>query len=529
MATLSFMGAAGTVTGSCSLVEEGGVRFLVDCGMFQGNRTVRELNFKPFPFDAKTIDFLILTHAHIDHSGLLPKLTKAGFNGPIYCTRPTMDLLEFMLLDSAHIQESNVERLNRRNQRRNLPELEPLYTRKDAEDTLKLLQSHGYEEWFEPAKGMQVRFWNAGHILGSASAEVKIEQGSDANLLRMLFSGDLGPDEKVFHPEPSATDGFDYIVCESTYGNRDRDDYTLEKRRAALRDEIIQGHQRGGNIVIPSFAVERSQELLHDIGALMASGELPEITVFLDSPLANKVTEVFIKYADTLDDLAVDEAALFRDKNFRLVKSVDESKAINRIKGGAIIISASGMCDAGRIKHHLINNLWRKEATVLFVGFQAPGTLGSVIRSGEKDVRIHGKNIRVRATIRSIGNYSAHADQGELVDWIMERGPVVGRLFLNHGEDESRTVLRDLLATKGIDKDRIVLPQFDESFDLVAGTARSKGRAPARIADSQLTEDWHNRFAAFSLALANRIEQEPDAGKRSRLIEKLAEALEGEG
>jgi len=526
MATLTFCGAAGTVTGSCSLIENGDRRFLIDCGLYQGNKSVKELNVQPFPFDPGAIDFLVLTHAHIDHSGLIPKLVKAGFTGPIYATQATADLLQFMLPDSAYIQESNAERQNRKRRRRNLPEVKPIYDSDDAARALEQLHPVEYESWFEPSAGVHVCYWNAGHILGSASAELRLDDTPSGNPLRMLFSGDLGPDEKVFHPEPDAPEGFDYVVCESTYGGRDRDDYTIEKRRAALRDELRQGLERGGNVVIPSFAVERSQELLHDIGVLLARGEIPQATVFLDSPLARKATEVFIRHAGSLEDVDVPTEDLFRDPHFRLVQTVNESKAINKIKSGAIIISASGMCDAGRIKHHLINNIWRKESTVLFVGYQAPGTLGHILTSGKTDVRIHGKEFKVRAAIRRMGNYSAHADQGELADWITERSPVVGRLFLNHGEDDARKALSDLLVERGLDPSKIVLPAFDEHYELVAGTAESKGRIAERIDDRALERDWHSDYAVFILRLADLLEETTDPNQRTQIIARLSDALE---
>lgn len=526
MTTLTFCGAAGTVTGSCSHLATPHGNFLIDCGLFQGTRTTQNLNYGDFPFDVAGVDFLILTHAHIDHSGLLPKLVRAGFSGAIFATEPTADLLQFMLRDSAYIQESNVERLNKKRQRRGETLLKPLYELPDAEETLKLIRTEDYEKWFEPKPGVRVRFWNAGHLLGSASAEVLIED-SKTESLSLLFSGDLGPEEKVFHPEPDAPSGYDYIVCESTYGNRDRDDYTLEKRRHAIRDELIRGLSRGGNVVIPSFAVERSQELLHDIGVLLKNGEIPEATVFLDSPLARKVTEVFIKYSKEMEDIEVDEAELFRDKNFRLVQNVAESKAINRVKGGAIIISASGMCNAGRIKHHLANNIWRPESTILFVGYQSPGTLGHIITSGAKEVRIHGKECKVRAEIRRLGNYSAHADQGELIDWIVERGPARGGLFLNHGEDDARATLRDLLAERGVDRDRVVLPHFDESFELVSGTVPvSKGQPKPRLPEESMQRDWYNDYAAFVLDLGNKLRDTEAADDRRDLIHRLTAALE---
>ncbi len=525
MTTLSFYGAAGTVTGSCSLLETGAHRCLVDCGLFQGNKTVRALNDAPFPFEAKAPDFLLLTHAHTDHTGLVPKLMKQGFAGPIYATSATIDLLTFMLPDSGRIQESEAERSNRWRKRRNKPLIEPLYTEADAKAALERMVPVEYDEWIEPAPGFHARWGNAGHILGSASIEVKFQEKDNGNTMRLLFSGDLGPDEKVFHPEPGGEQGFDYIICESTYGDRERADYTLDGRREALRKELVAGLERGGNIVIPSFAVERSQELLHDIGVLLANGDIPKATVFLDSPLASKVTDVFIKHAAHLEDVEVPNAELFRDPNFRITRSVDDSKAINDIKGGAIIVSASGMADAGRVLHHLKNNIWRPECTVLFVGYQASGSLGSIIQSGKSDVRIHGKDFKVSAAIRTIGNYSAHADQSELIDWIMERAPVAGGLFLNHGDNDARAELRRLLGERGMDVGSILMPEFDESFDLTAGTPKSKGRTAPRIEQAALERDWYNDYAAFMLALGNAMEDDANEGKRKEILAALKDTL----
>ncbi|MEN0001201.1 MAG: MBL fold metallo-hydrolase, partial [Pseudomonadota bacterium] len=455
-----------------------------------------------------------------------------GFDKPIFATEPTCDLLTFMMKDSAKIQMSNNMRDNRKRQRKGLEPVEPLYTDADAKRVLELLKPiEGYDIWFEPSPGVHVRYWNAGHILGSASAEVKFEDSESGNMMRVLFSGDIGPEEKVFHPEPGGETGFDYIVCESTYGDRDRDDYTLEKRRDMLRKELVRGLSAGGNVVIPAFAVERSQELLHDIGVLLAQGELPQATVFLDSPLAKNVTDVFIKHAHTLDDVAIDNSKLFRDEQFRLVESVDESKAINRINGGAIIISASGMADAGRIKHHIKNNIWKHNCTILFVGYQAPGTLGHIITSGADMVRIHGKEYVVKADIRRLGNYSAHADQGELIDWVLERAPIAGGLFLNHGDDDAREELTRMLAERGMDADMIFMPQFDESFDLVAATAETKGRVRSRgkmaerIPADELLTDWNNDYAAFIVALTQRLNTAENDRERRQLLRDLQNVL----
>ena len=524
MATrVTFHGGAGTVTGSCYRIEHSRGQFLIDCGMFQGTKTVRELNYGTFPFEPHAIDFVLLTHAHIDHSGLLPKLSKHGFKRAIHATEPTADLLSFMLPDSGHIQESEVEQLNRRNRRRGAPAVAPIYTRSDAEDCLRQIQGVGYEKWIEPGPGVRARFWNAGHILGSASIELHIEDG--AGTLHLLFSGDLGPDEKVFHLDPDAPAGFDYVVCESTYGDRDRADATVEERRRALRDEINDALAAGGNLVIPAFAVERTQELLHDIGVLMAERQVRDVPVFLDSPLASNATQVFTKHAAALENIALDEDKLFRNPNFRFVESVNESKSLNQITAGAIIIAASGMCEAGRIRHHLKNNLWRARATVLFVGYQAPGTLGRLILDGEKSVSMFGDEVAVRARIREIGNYSAHADQKELVAWVVERRPVHGGIFLTHGEDQARAALREHLIAAGCAEALTHLPRIDESFELMAAGAPASQPRTARIPDSEIARDWHNDYAVLLLDLSRQLERLPDDEMRRQLLRRLRSAL----
>jgi metallo-beta-lactamase family protein len=520
---LIFHGGAGTVTGSCYLIEHRAGRFLVDCGLFQGPKSVRELNYRRFPFAPEGIDFLLLTHAHIDHSGLVPKLCRHGFAGRIHATEPTIDLASFMLPDSGHIQESEVERLNRRNRKRDRATVEPIYTRADAEACLAQMASHDYESWFEPGPGVRARFWNAGHILGSASIELQIAQDSGTPL-HLLLSGDLGPDEKVFHPEPDAPAGLDYIVCESTYGDRDRADATVVERRAVLGREINDALGAGGNLLIPAFAVERTQELLHDIGVLLLERQIPERPVFLDSPLAHNATKVFARHSAELEDIALDEARLFRNPNFRFVESVEDSKAINRITSGAIIIAASGMCEAGRIRHHLKANLWRPQATVLMVGYQAPGTLGAILQSGEKLVRMMGEEVAVKARIRSIGNYSAHADQQELVAWIRERLPVRGGIFLTHGEDRAREALRAQLLAGGIDAP-VHLPLLDEAFALEPAAPPRRRRVAQRVADEQITEDWHNDYARLLLGLGRALEQLRDDAARRELLRRMRRLL----
>ena len=527
--TLIFHGAAGTVTGSCYRVVHPGGQFLVDCGMFQGNKTVRDLNLKPLPFDAKAIDYLLLTHAHIDHAGLLPKLTRNGYRKPMFMTEPTSGLLEYLLPDAAGIQESEAERESRKRSRRADPPVEPLYNLEDANEALALRRGIKLEEWFEPGPGVRARYWNAGHILGSASIEVEVQNG-DGKAVRLLFSGDIGPDEKVFYLEPNAPAGFDYIVSESTYGGRDRQDHTLPERRAILEKEINDALGRGGNLVIPAFAVERSQELLHDIGLLIKEGRIDPRLVFLDSPLASKVTGVYKKYGAMFEDVELGANELFADPRFRIIEAVEESKAINSIRGGAIIMSASGMCEAGRIKHHLRNNLPRANATVLFVGYQAPGTLGQIIQSGAKEVRIHAELTPVRARIRSLDSYSAHADHTELMAWIKGRLPAHGALFLTHGEDEEREALRQaVIKTHELGGDQVILPLLDDQFELrtegVAGVVKPPNR---RVDLGQVTSDWHNAYAQLVIELSNRLQSAPDDAGRLALINALKAELGGD-
>ena len=455
--------------------------------MFQGNKSVRDLNYKPLPFDPRGIDFLLLTHAHIDHAGLLPKLTANGYRKPIWCTPPTSGLLEYLLPDAAGIQESEAEQETRKRGRREEAPATPLYTMEDASKALDLRETVDYEKWIEPGKGVRARYWNAGHILGSASIEVEVLDG-DGKPVRILFSGDIG--------------------------------------REALKVEINEALQRGGNQVIPAFAVERSQELLHDIGLLIKQGEISPSAVFLDSPLASKVTAVYKKYATMFEDTALSADELFSDPRFHIVEAVEESKAINQIKGGAIIMSASGMADAGRIKHHLRNNLPRANATVLFVGYQSPGTLGQIILSGSKAVRIHGEEVPVRARIRSMGNYSAHADHSELMKWIGARLPAHGAIFLTHGEDEERTALRQALLDTGIAGDQVILPLLDDAVELRAGGVEAVVRPAARRIDlNQINADWHNAYASFILDLSARLQAAPSDADRLRLMSGLKDKL----
>ena len=524
--TLTFHGAASTVTGSCYIIDHAGGRLMIDCGLFQGTKTVRELNYRPFPFKPATIDALVLTHAHIDHTGLVPKLTANGFKGPIHATDPTADLLAFMLPDSGYIQESEVERLNRRNRQRGRPLVEPIYTRRDAEQVLEQIRTVDYDTWFEPMKGIRARYWNAGHILGSTSVELEIADPDEERPIRILFSGDIGPDEKTFHDDPAGPSDVDYLVTESTYGDRDREDLTLEARRDRLRDAVNEGLSRGGNLLIPAFAVERTQELLYSLIRLMEEGEIPDAPIFLDSPLAIKVTDAFSRHRTALHDIDPD-MRVFRSPRIRFTESVEESKAINKVRSGAIIMAASGMCDAGRIRHHLKNHLWRREACVLFVGYQAPGSLGHLILSGEERVRIHGEEIEVNCAIRRIDSYSAHADQGELVAWVKERMPVRNTIFLSHGEPKAMEVFREHLAAAGCDPAHILMPELDDSFGLSLGGKPARHGNGKRLDHEQAAagEDWHNAYARLLIDLGRRLDGLQDDDVRRALLDRLHEAL----
>jgi metallo-beta-lactamase family protein len=348
--------------------------------------------------------------------------------------------------------------------------------------------------------------------------------------LRLLFSGDLGPGHKIFHPDPEAPENFDYLVVESTYGDRDRPTVTPTARRHLLREEVAAAMKRGGNLLIPAFAVERTQELLFDLGRLFANGELPRIKVFLDSPLAIRATQVFAAHAGDLEDVDAAEPP-FQQPNFQFVETVEQSVAIGRIHGGAIIIAASGMCDAGRIRHHLKQNLWRPDSTVLLVGYQAPGTLGSLIEQGVKAVRIHGEEVSVKATIRRLDAYSGHADRTELIEWVKERLPAKRAIFLTHGEESALASFKDGLVALGCAADRVLIPRLDDRIPLTDGDEAPRPKlAPHRLPPEAVGRpDWHNDYAALALDLQHRLNELADDSARQRLLRQVRALLEKGG
>lgn len=524
---LKFHGASRTVTGSCYMIETDKARVMIDCGMFQGPKTERELNYRDFPFEPQSVHALLLTHAHIDHSGLIPKLVRHGFGGPIYCTPPTVDLCGVMLPDSGHIQEMEVRMLNERNRKRGLPEVEPLYTLEDAIAALTNFKSVDYEQWLTPAKGIRARWWNAGHLLGSASIEVEVERDG-GKPLRILFSGDIGPDHKMLQADPEAPTGWDCVICESTYGDVDRFERSQDKRRELMAAEVNAAAARRGVLLIPSFAVERTQEVVTDLVALMEAGLVPKTDIFIDSPLANKASAIFRKHARELEE----GDALYRafaSPLVRATETVDDSKALNRLTGYHIVIAASGMAEAGRIRHHLKNNLWKPSTTVLLVGFQAAGTLGHVLESGAEMVKIMGEDIQVKATIRRFEDYSGHADGPELVQWMKERLPVRQSVFLTHGEEEPQLALQEKFGAL-LPADCIFRPQLDDVYDLTGERcALLVSESKPRIDPASLARpDSNNDAANLHLDIDQELRRLGDEKSRALLLRRLRRALAGD-
>jgi metallo-beta-lactamase family protein len=529
--SLSFFGAAGTVTGSCYLLETPMARLLIDCGMFQGPHALKDLNYAPFPFAAAPITAVLLTHAHIDHSGMLPKLTKGGFRGPIWTTDGTADLLTWMLPDSARIQEFEVEQLNRRQRRRAHDDVEPVYTEEDAEDCLKQIRPVQYDQWQDITPGVKARWWNAGHILGSASIEIAITRDGASAPLTLLFSGDLGPRESALQGPAEAPQDIDYLIVESTYGDRPRPHVSDAERRTILQKEVTEALARGGNLIIPAFAVERSQELLADLSYLILRNQLPKVPIFLDSPLAVRATEVFERHRQSLDGLDGDISP-FKAPNLRFVSSVEESQKLNNIAGGAIIMSASGMCDAGRIRHHLKHNLWRPNATVLLVGYQAPGTLGQLLESGASQVSIRGEHITVKATIRRIDTYSGHADQADLRNWIKARLPVKHQIFLVHGDEGALTAQQQAALAMGLSAAQVIVPALDQKFELrsdqgaVLVESTRRRLSPERAEEARKGWDWTNDLAALNLDLKGYLQDLPDDKSRQQSLKEFRRLME---
>lgn len=458
---IRFLGAAGTVTGSCIYFETDSIKALIDCGLYQGNNSL-ELNRRPFPFKPSEMEYLFLTHAHIDHSGLIPKLVREGFKGRIVTTPATADLTELMLYDAAHIQESDAETETRKSLGAGGKPVYPLYTVEDVKSSLQFFQRFPYDKVGHTGRGIKYRFRDAGHILGSSIIEMWFQDGPEER--KIVFSGDIGRIGNPIVRDPEKIEEADYVVVESTYGNR------RHKGLGETIDEFVEAIKvtlkRGGNVLIPAFSVGRTQDILYILNSLVNEGRLYNINVYVDSPLAEEAAKAYIAHPECFDEDALErlKKGIRGDAiKLKFTESVSDSMALNKIKSQAIIIAGSGMCEGGRIRHHLKHNLWRPECSVIFVGFQAKGTLGRRIVDGAPVVRIFGEDIAVKAGVYTLGGFSAHADQLELLEWLssFDTKPLT---FINHGEAETSLIF------SGVVKERLgletIIPEEGEGFEL---------------------------------------------------------------
>ena len=485
---VTFCGATKTVTGSNFLVEGAGKKFLVDCGLYQGGAKDEIKNEEPFPYDINEIDFMLLTHAHIDHSGRIPKLYKEGYRNPIYATNATCDLCAIMLPDSGHIQETETEWKNRKRIRRGEEELVPIYDAETAAKSLELFKGEPYNQIIELDDDIHVRFNDAGHMLGSSTIEIWIRENGENK--KIVFSGDLGNNDIPLLAEPTMIQDADFLVMESTYGNRLH--IKNENKAKTFINIVTDTIKNGGTVVIPSFAVGRTQEILYELNKIKDSEDdspeferkyrlLMNTPVYVDSPLAISATEVFKENMDLFDEET--QKLIRRGDNplefpgLKFTQTVEESKALNESNESAIIISASGMCEVGRIKHHLKHNIWNPKNTILFVGYQAPGTLGRKIVDGAKTVKIFGEEIAVNARVEYIEGYSGHADQAGLLHFVDSFVKKPNHIFLVHGEEESQKALRDKI-NENFDLP-VSIPDYCESFDLT-NTVQATGNIRRR-------------------------------------------------
>ena len=462
---ISFHGAAHTVTGSQHLIEVNGLRLLLDCGLYQGRRSEtyeRNLNFK---YDPRNLDAVILSHAHIDHAGNLPNLVKQGFEGKIYATRATVDLAGLMIMDSAHIQESDAEFVNKKRAQRGESPIEPLYTKADAADVIEMFQGVDYGEIFEPIPGVVARLYDAGHILGSAGVSLEIEE--QGKKTRLWFSGDIGRYRMPLLRDPVLPDAVDYMIMESTYG--DKSHSNPENAFIEFRDVVKRTIERGGKVIVPAFSVGRTQELVYNLNEMMTEREIPSVPVYVDSPLAVNATKVFRAHPECFDDetrqfvLEARHPAL-DFKMLTYVNSVDESKALNDRSDPMVIISASGMAETGRIVHHIRNNIENPKNTICIVSWQAPNTMGRRLADREPEVNIFGDVYQRKCDIATIGGLSGHAGQDLLLKYALGVKETVKRVFLVHGEEKQAMTLKGLLNEK--DLSQVHYPELHESVDL---------------------------------------------------------------
>ena len=477
---LKFCGAAKEVTGSNYLLEAGGHRFLVDCGMHQGER--EEANVDPFPYAAGSIDAVLLTHAHIDHSGRIPKLVKEGFRGKIYATLPTIELTEILWDDSVRLMREDAEWQSAKNARRGLPPAEPIYGQEEADAAKKLFTPVNYDSRLEILPGVSVRFRDAGHILGSAILEILIEE--EGRIVRLVFSGDLGPMQTVMGRAPAEITDADYVVIESTYGNREHKDnqQTRDEFQTLMKDIFA---KKKGKVFIPTFVVDRAQRIMYELELLRGQGVGAGMPVFFDSPMGVKVSKLYESHLDLLSQeiqtYRRDGGNPFSSEDIRYVSTREESQAVNNRNFG-VIMAGSGMCNGGRIVHHLKNGIWNPDNHVVFVGYQAHGTLGRRIVDRAKTVRIAGEAVNVNAQIHTIGGFSAHADRTDLLGWAERFRPTMPKFFVTHGEAEAAESLAEALKTRGFEA---LVPELEQEVALVpreAGQKLSEAIADAKAA-----------------------------------------------
>ena len=458
---LSFHGGAGTVTGSRFLVETGNTRFLVDAGLFQGLKKLREMNWAKLRFDPASLDFILLTHAHIDHAGFLPRVTQQGFRGPVHATRASLDLARLLLMDAAKIQEEDAAFANRKGFSKHRPAL-PLYTSEDAEQAISLIEPLDYGDWIEPAAGVRASFQNAGHILGAAMIELRLRTAGGERTI--VFSGDVGRYGVPLHSDPDPRPECDVLVMEATYGDREHDPRPMGDQ---IREALVTAIERRGTVLIPSFAVGRAQLVTLLLRQLIHSGELPEIPIHIDSPMAVDATRI---YGQHLRDLSLDAAdgedgfGSLVPRNVQFHRTVEESKSLNLLPGPRIIISASGMLTSGRVLHHLKRLLPDEKNLILLVGFQAAGTRGRAMMEGARTIRVHGEDVPVRARFIPIGGLSAHADRGELLRWVRSQPKPPQTIFVVHAEEKAANAFARLLSSElGV---RTIEPELGQRFEL---------------------------------------------------------------